>query len=272
MVKAPNILEFNSPYDYFEAHYQYRKLKEPGFSYERISEEMGFKSKSFAQMVMNQKRKMTDKFKTVFAEKYISLPEHKEYFYCLTELVECQSESKRTQIQSKMFELRGKLKDLAIIESNKQFWISPEVPKILMVLGFDDFHTTSKNISDFLSLPISLVEDCLHSLQDQGLVDFLPDMSYRPRKKSFKVDSKLGSSDLANYHSHSLSEAQLAQDLPTDVRRYSSFMVAMSPQEFSQFNIEWNNFLKQCVAKYDFSEIENRRLYKINLNIFPVSK
>jgi hypothetical protein len=94
---------------------------------------------------------------------------------------------------------------------------------------------------------------------------------YKATVNSFKVPAELGSEILLDYHKKILQDAIAARSLPHDQRRYKSLLMAMSPEEFNQFLLSMNAFAKEQLHKFDNPNVEGRRLFQVNLNLFSVS-
>ncbi|MBN21710.1 MAG: hypothetical protein CL678_10525 [Bdellovibrionaceae bacterium] len=59
--QPPSVLQYVDVHEFLKDVYQFRKNKELDFSYLTWSKELGFKSRTFLQLVVTGKRKITDK-------------------------------------------------------------------------------------------------------------------------------------------------------------------------------------------------------------------
>ena len=86
------------------------------------------------------------------------------------------------------------------------------------------------------------------------------------------MSDKLGDLALRAYHDACLDEAKQAQSLPVHERKYRSLILPLTAEEFGSLSEEVNQFIKELVVKYQSDKYQDRRLYKLNLNYFPVSE
>lgn len=269
--EKPRIYDYLSPISYLQDVYKYRKKKDAGFTFEKWSDELGFKSRSFVKMLITGNRKITPRFTSVYSQAYSFLPPERDYLSLITSYSQCENKVEKEIYQQKIFELRGQVKKVRSVDGD-QFLTPYYIPHIQTLLSFKDIHKSIPVLCDILSLSEEEVSRALEKLESLGLAEKDSSETWKAVQDSFEVGIKFGDQSLRNYHNQSLREAMDAQNLPSEVRRFRSSMFALSEEEYLEVIGYIEAFISHKTAKYDVDKIENRRLYKMNLNIFPISK
>lgn len=271
MKTKPILFEYMSATSYLYDLMLFRKSVEPGFTFESWACELGFKSRSFLNMVLNQERNITPQFIDALAASTAFSTDEKTYFSFLVLHNQSSSESEKINYLDRLLEFKGKQKDLVEIQNHKAFLSSPLMPKLLVLLSFIDIDRRLQGLSEFLREDTSKIEMTLKQLEALQLASSVNGI-WSPTKKSFKVPKNLGAEALAEYHNHSLQEAMAAQKLPSALRRYRSLLLPLSESDYENLLLDIEALASKAVAKYDSDLLHEKRLYKLNMNIFPVTE
>lgn len=267
---TPELRQYLSVTQYLQDIYNYKKSLSPGFSYDAWSTEIGFKSRSFLHMIITQQRNISETFIEKFCV-YMQFSEtEKSYFSLLVSYNQAQQEKEKSYYLDLIFENLGKTKEVIEILKYSEFLESIELPKILVLLSFNDIQRNAQKLSEILKTDADSVQIHLEKLQDLGLAQ-LKEGQWVPTKKSFCVPKNFSSVPLENYHNRSLLEAIAAQKLHTDTRRFRSLLVPLSEQDYQNLLTEINSLVSKTLAKYDSDTLADKKLYKININLYPVT-
>lgn len=272
MNAQPILFEYMSATNYLYDLMLFRKSEAPGFTFESWASELGFKSRSFLTMILNQERSITPQFIEVFANSMSYSEEEKSYFSLLVQYNQSTSEIDRTLFLDSLLEIKGKRKDLVEIQNYTNFLSSPLMPKLLVLLSFKDLDRSVLGLTQFLQENTVTIEQSLAQLHELQLVQLQNNGHWVPTKKSFKVPKNFGSEALTNYHNHSLQEAISAQKKPAALRRYRSLLLPLSDKDYQNLLGDIEALVNKAVAKYDSEILHQKRLYKMNMNIFPVTE
>lgn len=271
MKTKPILFDYVSATGYLYDMMSFRKAEQPGFTFESWASELGFKSRSFMTMILNKERNITAQFIEAFSASMAFQPEEKSYFSLLVQYSQCDSEADKVGYLDRLLEHKGKRKDLVEIQNHQRFLASPFLPKLLVLLSFKDLDRSAEGLASFLKQEKSQVQSCLQTLGEMSLAEVDANQIWFSTKKSFKVPKNLGSAALEKYHNDSLKEAISAQSLPTELRRFRSLLVPLSEPDYQNLLMDIESLINKAVAKYDSDTLDQKRLYKLNLNIFPVT-
>lgn len=268
----PILFDYISATSYLYDLMIFRKFENPGFTFESWAHELGFKSRSFMTMILNKERNITPQFIEVFSTSMnFSTPE-KNFFSLLVQYNQTESETEKLHYLDRLLELQGKQKDLTEIKNYNDFLQSTFLPKLLVLLSFKDLDRSAKGLALFLNQDISFLESNLNQLQAMQLA--APDQNgqWISSKKSFKVPKNFGSEALEKYHNQSLTEAIAAQKKPAEQRRFRSLLLPLSETDYQNLLTDIESLISKTVAKYDSETLQQKSLYKLNMNLFPITE
>ncbi|WP_413290101.1 TIGR02147 family protein [Bdellovibrio sp. HCB337] len=276
-IELPVLQNYLSATQYLQDIYIYRKSQNPGFSYDAWAAEMGFKSRSFVKMLIHQQRTITESSIEAISQSLNFNESDKAYFTLLVNYSQAGSHAEKTFYQDKLFAHVGENKDFQEIREYSEFLSSPDLPKLQVLLSFADLEKTVSGLAKFLSQPPAKVLENLQKLEELKVAQSefnseLQAMEWKPTKKSFKVPKNFGCEALENYHNQCLLEAIDAQKMPAHLRRYRSVLVPLSQADYENLVAEVNALVNKTLAKYDSETLLEKRLYKMNLNMIPVTE
>jgi uncharacterized protein (TIGR02147 family) len=272
-IKAkPVLFDYISATSYLHDLMSFRKSENPGFTFECWAHELGFKSRSFMKMILNKERNITSKFIEVFAESMSFSTNEKAFFSLLVQYNQTESETEKLHYLDRLLELQGKQKDLSEIINYNEFLRSTFLPKLLVLLSFKDLNRTAEGLASFLNEDVQRLENSLAQLQEMQLAFRNEEGQWISSKKSFKVPKSFGSEALERYHNLSLNEAIAAQRKPSEQRRFRSLLLPLSEGDYQNLLNDIEALISKTVAKYDSETLQEKSLYKLNLNLFPITE
>lgn len=258
--------------EYLKSIYDFRKNENSGFTYDLWSIELGYKSRSFIKMLTMNQRAVTDQFAENFSNKMNFTASEQIHFGLMVKYNQVSSDSDKKIYLDKIFENLGRSKLQTEISNHTEFLSNLMLPKILVLLSFKDLDRTTQGLSGFLKIPTSKMTVYLIQLEKMNLaVCSSVEKTWSANNHSFKIPTDFKNEALKKYHNASLAEAIKAQDLPENQRRYRSTLIALSDQQYENLISDMNDLVSKAVSKYDSDEIQNKRLYKMNLNIFATT-
>lgn len=266
----PDLFEYFSPTQYLQDLYAFRKSDNGGFSYESWAAELGFKSRSFLKMIISRERSITPHFIEVFCEAMSFSKEERTYFSLIVSHGQSDSDDEKSYYLDRLFEIKGQKKDLNEIINYQEFLSSKILPHLLVLLSFKDLDRRVETLASFLNEDTQTLQKNLETLERMGLAN-CENSIWISTKKSFKVPKDFGSSALEQYHNNSLNEAMLAQKKPFHERRFRSLLLPLSKEDYEQLVQDIESTMTKLVAKYDSDFLNEKRLYKLNLNFFPIT-
>ncbi|MBO9668663.1 MAG: TIGR02147 family protein [Bdellovibrio sp.] len=268
---APPVCKYHKASEFLKAHYEYRKKLDPGFSYEAWSVELGYKSRSFLKMLASGQRNLTAEFIENFGKSVQFTAEDAHYFTLIVSHEQAEGDYEKAIYLDKIFEHRGRREALSLVDNQDEFLLDHHLPKILILLGFEDIPKTTEYLARITNMDIDLMEMRLFKLGAMGLAT-CKDYQWQAVEESFRVPNKFGNQALESYHNSSLTDAMAAQKIETRLRRFRSLLLPLGEQEFEDLLSDVENLVGKSIAKYNHKNLQNRRLYKMNINLHPVTE
>lgn len=266
----PKICTYIDVVKYYQDYFSYRKKKDNKFSYEVWSSELDFKSRTFMKLIASGKRKTTNKLIEVFATQNQFTQNEKKH---LIHLSLCQRA--KTDLQKKMhFEAVLQTLDttanVTLIQNYTEFISSPELPLLQLMLAFEGIENTEEKLALVLNTTTKKIKANLKKLENIG-VAFQDQGQWKSTYSSVKVPDELKSKALKKYHDNTLQEAQAIIQQDQLQRRFRSIMFAMNDQNFVELTDEVEAFLAKLKNKYASLHSKDDRVYKLNLQTYPVT-
>lgn len=161
--------------------------------------------------------------------------------------------------------------NITLIQNYVEFISSPNLPVLQLVLAFKNVNTSEKNLAQITGQNLKQVKSDLKKLEKMG-VAFLENGVWRSIYHSFRIPDEVQSRALKTYHSNNLKEAQAIIEQEPLLRRFRSVMFALNDQNFDDLTQDIETFLAKIKNKYDTTKGKGDRLYKINLQTYPVTQ
>lgn len=273
----PEIWDYTDPVRYLRTVYEYEKSRSPNFSYGTWAERMGLKSRSFLRLVLIQKRNLTLETAELFSKSLNHSALEKQYFMNLVKLSRATTFEERQAPTLEINKLRQKfaLRTHNILEVQKKdlydFLSSYKIPRLQILLTLEQIERTEKNLSLIMKSKESEVLNMLQTLARLGLAKKMENGEWHAQESKLSTPDVLGNVALQSFHKKSLEEAVSAIDLPPETRRYQSLVIALTPEQFQEVNDEIREHLQMILKRVDTKNMENKRIYQINLNLIPVT-
>jgi uncharacterized protein (TIGR02147 family) len=271
----PKLFDYLSATSYLMDCYQYRKSTQPGFSFESWTTELGFQSRSYLRMMLIGRKKITSRFIEAFVRCEKMTAAEVSYFEILVHYTQAKSNLERQNYGQSLMKILKTNLGQEEISDHVDFIANPLLPRLLVMLSFEDVLTEPRMLSFLMNAPLVDVDAALKTLESLNLAEKIEAdgvLIWRSKKTMFKVPDNLGSVPLARFHEQSLQEAIQAFVLPKETRKYKSLLLPLSADEFQNLNQMISDFTAEAIAKFRSNSYRERRVYQLNLNVFPVTQ
>lgn len=225
-------------------------------------------------MIVTGKRTLTENLVSILSSKLRLSESEEDYFKTMVEYCQAKTTTQKRILEKKLIELMRFDIDRVEVESYFDFVADPFLPRLQTLLSFEDIATTSDSLSELLGKPVHEIVKGLEKLRELDLAEFSDKgpMRWQSKNKLLKVPSHFGDTALASFHTQSLKDAIQAQHLAKDLRRFRSVLLPLSGDEFSELLREIETLVQLALNRYKSDQLQNRRLYQFNLNLFAVSE
>jgi uncharacterized protein (TIGR02147 family) len=277
LVKAPAIWDFVEPIEFLKAHYQYRKVRETGFSFAVWAQEMGIKSRSFLRLVMIGKRGLSEELESLFIENLKLNKSETTYFEHLARLQRASQLSAREYHSREIAKLRKKfqLKNHTLDEVNPRdlfdFLSSYRIPRLQVLLTLDGIKKTPANLASLLQVKENEVLQNLRTLQSLNFAREEENGEWIALKAELGTPDALGNIALQSFHRKSLEEAIQSLTLPKQTRRYQSLVMTLTEEQMEGLHQELRNTIENYLQGVETPIEIPQKVYQVNLNIIPVT-
>lgn len=273
----PIIRRYFSGIKYLTDYYDYRKKADHFFSYELWAAELGLKSKSTLRMICKGERNISEDFIEIFSAKEKLNSFEKEYFIILSRL----QNNKNTQIKKiyldKLAELSLYSDERAEIKNIQLFLSDLNLMKAQVIIAFIDFEANSNNIKKLLNINSHQFNKIIRTLESMNLIEpyfkeTTDEKFWKTTSRFFSVTDEAYLEAMNLYHLNTTKETAHAivnQDL---YKKFKSLNIALSESDFIELNQMMDNFNNKLKVKYGDGPLRGKRLYKINLQAYPVSQ
>lgn len=268
--KKPQLKDYLDASFYLRDLYNYRKATEESFSYESWAYELEFQHRSFLRQVVIGRRALTEGTAQQIAHRLFNDPKEQRHFMILFHYSRSRSPQEREVFGQQLMQILKDSYAQTEFEASEEFLSSPLFPRLQVLLSLGDHPRTAPELSRLLQADLIDVEKGLLILTRLNLVA-KTEAGYKATIDSFKIPNSLGSQVLLDYHESNLQDAIRARDLPPSLRRYKSFILALSQEEFEQFLQNMDNFVKEQLHRFDTSTSTGRRLFQVSMSLFSAS-
>lgn len=270
-----DILNYTNILTYFLDYYNLRKKADERFSYDIWAAELGVKSRSTLRLVCTGQRNITDTFIENYSLSLNFNVAQRKHFYLLAHASnQSLSPEIKNLLLDKVYESREIEHSFLDPQESTDFLTHPLAPTVQVLTGFKDLDTTSEKLADLLDAPEDQVLSALKVLQTAGLIEL--DSNSKNKWKSsiqpFKVKKSEANPALYEYYKNTLTEAQNHLLSPREDKHFRSVTMAIHPDQVEEAKQEMEDLIRKFKSKYASTEIENKSLYRINLNLYPLTK
>lgn len=271
MNKSPELKNYINVHQFLEDFYRFRKQTDDSFSYDIWAQEIGIKNRSYLRLIVIGKRAVSEETVNLLCRYFKFQDKQEEYFRMLVGYSKSKSHEQKKLYGKKLTALMRNDLQQHEIENHFDFLSKPSFPRLQTLLSFDDIEKTPENLARLLKISIQELSQGLGILKNLGLAEEI-NGQWIATKKSFKIPDRVGDVALEMFHNESLKEAIAAQQSSKETRRYRSLLMAMNKNEFDTFLKNLQDFVQSELSQFNFSELEDRELYQVNFNLFPVTK
>ena len=274
-MEKPIIFEFLEASHYLREIYNYRKFKETNFSYDKWTQEIGLQSRSYLRSIVIGEKKLVNKLIPDFISALNLNDLETSYFLMLVHYSNA-DDKKIREIYGKQL-LQSWKKHIYEIQITdvEGFLADAIIPVLFTYLSFGDTGSQIDEIAKDLGCASERIDKALRYLVWQKLVDGDLDdqgnIKYKTIKEYFQIPTSNGSAAIKSFHLQGMDLAKEAMSLPAETRRYFSRFMALSEKDFLDFENYLNEYLDKLMSKYDSAISRNKRIYRINIQILPVS-
>lgn len=266
----PEIRKYLSVSQYLQDYYSFRKSVEKTFSYDKWAQELGVSDKAYMRMLVLGKRPLNEVVLESFVENLHLSPDDQMYFKILTYYSQSKSAEQKDVFGKKLMSLLRDDLEQVEVKAHYEFLSNPLLPRLQIMLGFDDLDQSPQNLSWLLNTSKEEIQQGIEMLEKMDLIE-LSNGIYRPLNRSFKVGDSFGDLGLNAFYVKNLEDAQKAIQLPSHERRYKSVFLPLNQEEFEQFIVNLQKFTREQLSQFKSDEYRGRRLFQAHFNIFPVS-
>lgn len=275
--KTPSVLNYSNPHSYLHDFYHYRKVLDQKFSYEIWSSEIGFKSRAYLKMVCDGKRNMTEQFIDLFSRSQNFNCEEKDHFTLLSLYHSTKSIVQKKILFDKILENVKTSTPCDEVKNYVEFLSSQALPVLQLLLTYKDFSGSEEALQKIMGVSSEKIKKSLKTLEKIGMIQSLNLESKNEKKwmattKSFKVPDKFEDVALTLYHNESLKEAQSILNANSPMQRFHSIYFPLEENQFPEFKDDVALFIKKMRAKYNSENLNKKRLFKMNLQAFPLTE
>lgn len=268
----PQVFDYLDAYQYLQDYYTFRKKIDAGFSYEAWASELNFNSRSFLRMMIQGKKKLTEKIVSALAQNSFATKDEQDYFFCLVKYTQAPALKERQIFGQKLVQILKHQSSAQVVSESEDFISNPLMPRLLSLFSYDDIAKNSASFSGVLGVSEEQVVRALEVLHNLSLIEQPQKDVWVSKVIAFRVPDNKGSLNLRKFHEKSLEEALKAFDMPKEVRRYKSLLLPMTTEDYQTFNQMLDDFAKEQMARHNPKTYSGRRLFQLNFNIYPVSE
>lgn len=276
LLPLPSIKKYSSARKYLADIYKYRKHQNPSFTFESWSYELGYRSPAFMHLVYIGKRQLTINVISQLSDQLKLDDSEKNYFVYLAEHEKTQSDSLKKVFKDKILE---NLKfDESALDSHDymDFILSPTMPLIKILLSYDEFNGTLKNISQALNIDKKQVQNDLQSLEKLGLIKKTSKSSSTEARweavaKAYSISDKDSKCIMPLFHHESLKESASVNTQNDIFKKFRTILFAINPNEQEHLLTEIELFLTKIKNLFGQNSLDGKQIIKLNLQAYEKS-
>lgn len=273
----PKIRTYMNANKYLLDYFEYRKKNDVQFSYEIWASELRLKSRSSLRMVSRGQKPITSLFIDAFVAKNNLSEEDKNYFYLLAHYQNAKNSSLKKAYLDKILENIDTTENYTEIKNYFKFLSSSALPILQLIISFADFKATESKIKAITGLDTKKTKDGLETLKELGLAQFKvleteKEPVWSATIKYFKISDKLHDEALNMYHQETTKEAHDILNMQIQLKKFKSIFFAMTEDNYVDLSKDMEDFIARMKNKYGTENLMDKRLYKINIQAYPVTK
>lgn len=273
----PVLTQFLSITSYLQSYYSFRKAGDSEFSYENWASELNFKSRSSLRMMAFGKRNVSEKLMESFARREKLSEKETMYLTLLSKL----QNTKNLTLKKIFLDQISELTDFSIkkteIQNAFDFLTAPEMYLVQILISFEDFQATLSSLQSILTLDAGKIQQTLSKLEKLGLIEaYQSEISkekvWKSKAKFFSVMGDLEQTAIDIFHRQTLKETEkiIQQDILD--KKLKSLFFSLGEADYADLVETIDQFTNKLKVKYANDFIQNKKVYKINLQVYPVTE
>lgn len=275
--KKLNIFDYKNGIYFLTDYYKQQKKIDPQFNYDQWSYALGFKSRSFMYLICSQKRRLSTDSSLKLSNYFKFTEKEYEHFVLITDHDSMNLSVLKEAFQDKILE-KFSFDEQRFDQDKYSFFLSsPTMPLVRTMLAFPDFLGTKRNILQYIRIDHSQLDADLNCLIELGMIEQVlsndhDDIVYRALSKNYKFPDAINNSAITNYHENVLNEAVIMNRQEQLNKSLRSLIFALNEKNFDSLSEEIESFVTKIKNKYSSLEIKQSDLFRMNLQLYQVSK
>lgn len=270
-MERPRVKNYLSCFQFLQDIYTFYKASADDFSYQKWSEALGIRSKSYLRFVTFGKRKISKEllFKLVQWLDFKNKSDE-DYFLLLVQYTQVEDEKLKSVISKKMIEYIKIEEFQQTITTVKPSLSDPICFQIRDLVSYDDVLHTAESIAQIFVKDVLQIKLYLDILVGQHLIYQDENGFWRSTHQSIKIEDDNGNAKLHDFHKKSLLDSieMIKNNLP--LKKYRSLHLALTDQQFDEVNNKIYIVLSELFATYSTETTSaGKKIYQINYNISP---
>lgn len=261
---------------YLQNYYDYRKSENIKFSYEQWAIELGFKSKSSLRMMTIGRRSISTKLIDSFTKKENFNETDKQYFLLLAKLQNIKNTSVKKIFLDRIAELADFDYKTKSVKDASIFLSSPELYIIQMLVSFKDFEFSELNIRKMLKMNAKNLKKYLIQLKDMNLIESVSseknkDVIWKSKVNFFTAKNELQKESVNIFHLQTAKELEKIIQQNILDKKIRSLFFSLGEIDYAELVEAVDQFANKLKNKYANDFIKNKKIYKINLQVYPIT-
>lgn len=272
----PFLRRYLSISSYLQSYYDYRKSSDAKFSYEQWALELNFKSRSSLRMMSIGRRSVSAKLIDSFADKENFNESDRQYFSLLSKLQNVKNISVKKVFLDRISELADFDFKTQRIKDGFKFLSFPDLYIIQMLISFEDFLATETSIKSMMQIDSKILKKCLKQLQETNLIEAVSseknkEIVWKSKAKFFLVKDELQNEAVNMFHLQTAKELEKTIQENILDKKIRSLFFSLGASDYTDLVETLDQFANKLKVKYANDFIKNKKIYKVNLQVYPVT-
>jgi len=275
-MKKPNLFEYLDLILFLKDIYRFRKLNEKDFSYEKWSQELGLKSRSYLRLLVMAKRPFSASLIPQFAKQLQFSTEETEYMNSLVQYSQTNSAELRESYGRQLIQKWKHTLNQSVVEDTETYLSDPLTPIAFTYVSDLKGKATQDSLSQHLKVSEERAQRLIRNLIRLNLIEAFPTSSgsfrYLALNHFAKIPDDPYNALIKKFHFEGMQQAIEAHALPSELRNYRSVICSLSAEQVVMLRGIINEFVKNVLATSETETTQmKKRIYRMNLQLFPVS-
>lgn len=262
--------------EFLKAFYEAQKSKRPGYSFRVFALRAKLSSQNYLKLVMDGKRRITDKMLPSFIRGLGLSSEEAKYFRLMVLFNEATDPNEKRDLLSKMVTKRNQNMNRAqtLLKSQEQVlshWSHWVIRELILL---DSFQEDPVWISQELKQDVSpdQARESLDLLLQVGLIE-RKDGKLIQSNPRISTEDEIVSALIRELHSQFIERGtrSLFQD-PMTEREFAGLTISLSKGQIPKFKEKIKKFRQELNAEFSCEGKELSRVYHLELMFFPITK